>query len=728
MKTTLCFISTLLTLLTLAFVPNSFAQGTSPEYVVRQIYFHPRDLQPTKAETLDKLVSEVQELYADEMERHGFGRKTFRLETDALGEPVRHYVKGKFTTAHYKKNDWTTQAHEEIKERVDMDERFVYLVLIETDNDRGGNGGGGSFSGKANITHPNIDKAHPFIYRRIFGVVAHELAHAFGLKHDFRSDLYITSYGSQTQLSYCAAEWLDVHRYFNAIHDDFEISPTIQMLDPVFVDPPNTIRLRFEVTHSEKLHQAQLLQDSPFWDAGVNPLLIDCESLNTNNAIIEFTTDELAPTNKSIRFRVIDTHGNFTSEKFPIDIASLVPKSKPISIPDEKLEEMIRAALNLAHKSPITKLDIVGLTELGTNVLRTYSNERREKLRIEEIANLEGLQHAINLKRIFTYRTLFVDLKPIAGLKRLTFINMQVGKVKDIQPLAELTQLSALTLSSHQISNIRPLTKLTNLSSLSLNHNQISNIQPLLKLTNLLHLGLRGNKIKDITPLTELTKLNALYLENNKITDITPLTNATTLLGLYLSGNQIQDVRPLAKLTNLRLLHLNNNQIEDVHPLTALTSLEVLRIEGNPIKNKKPLLALLKKNPNMKIYLKNDSEPLPVTLSYFHAEHTDAGVILKWTTEAEVDNAGFYIYRSETRDGTFKVVNPTLIQGAGTTSERNTYTWKDTTAKPNTVYYYRIEDISHAGVRKQLATVRLRGLVSASGKLTTRWADLKAQQ
>ena len=122
-----------------------------------------------------------------------------------------------------------------------------------------------------------------------------------------------------------------------------------------------------------------------------------------------------------------------------------------------------------------------------------------------------------------------------------------------------------------------------------------------------------------------------------------------------------------------------------------------------------------------------DGQVLPVTLSRFRAEHTDAGVVLKWTTESEVDNAGFYIYRSQTRDGTFKVVNPTLIQGAGTTSERNTYTWKDTTAKPNTVYYYQIEDISHAGVRKQLATVRLRGLVSASGKLTTRWADLKTQ-
>ena len=169
------------------------------------------------------------------------------------------------------------------------------------------------------------------------------------------------------------------------------------------------------------------------------------------------------------------------------------------------------------------------------------------------------------------------------------------------------------------------------------------------------------------------------------------------------------------------------NQITDVSPLSELINLRELHLEENPIKNREPLLALLQKNPDVKIYLEYGGEPLPVTLSHFRAEHTNAGVLLKWTTESEVDNAGFYIHRSETRGGEFKVVNPTLIQGAGTTGERNEYTWTDTTAKPNVAYYYRIEDISHEGVRKQLATVRMKGLVSATGKLATRWADLKTR-
>ncbi|MYB92883.1 hypothetical protein F4054_23400 [Candidatus Poribacteria bacterium] len=152
-------------------------------------------------------------------------------------------------------------------------------------------------------------------------------------------------------------------------------------------------------------------------------------------------------------------------------------------------------------------------------------------------------------------------------------------------------------------------------------------------------------------------------------------------------------------------------------------------LEGNPIKNRNPLFDLLEKNPEVEIYLKWGGTALPVTLSFFRAEFIKTSVVIKWITESEIDNAGFYIYRSETRDGHFKVVNPHLIRGAGTTSERNTYTWNDATAKPNVTYYYRIEDVSHAGDRKQLATVRMRGNISVSAaKFTTTWADLKAHE
>lgn len=117
---------------------------------------------------------------------------------------------------------------------------------------------------------------------------------------------------------------------------------------------------------------------------------------------------------------------------------------------------------------------------------------------------------------------------------------------------------------------------------------------------------------------------------------------------------------------------------------------------------------------------------LPVQLSQFRPDLTEAGtVVIQWTTESEIDNAGFNVLRSQTRMGEFKRINAQLIPGAGTTAERNTYTWTDTTAKPNVVYYYQIEDVSLDGERQTLTTVRLRGLISAKNKLTTQWGELK---
>ena len=117
---------------------------------------------------------------------------------------------------------------------------------------------------------------------------------------------------------------------------------------------------------------------------------------------------------------------------------------------------------------------------------------------------------------------------------------------------------------------------------------------------------------------------------------------------------------------------------------------------------------------------------VPVILSHFRANRTESGVVLEWATQSELDNAGFNILRSETKSGRFAKVNPSLIVGAGTTSESHDYEWTDTTTKPNGAYFYRIEDVSFAGDRQQLATVRMRGQVSASGKLTTAWGSLKA--
>ena len=130
MKMRQCLSLTLLTFLTLTFLPNSFAQGVRP--IVRLIYFVPSDRHPdpdmdTK---FDKLIKDIQQGYAGIMEAHGFGKKTFQLETDAKGKAVVHTVNGQYPEKHYNEPLNTRDTRNilrEIDEHFDPSKHF-YLI------------------------------------------------------------------------------------------------------------------------------------------------------------------------------------------------------------------------------------------------------------------------------------------------------------------------------------------------------------------------------------------------------------------------------------------------------------------------------------------------------------------------------------------------------------------------------------------------------------------------
>ena len=127
----------------------------------------------------------------------------------------------------------------------------------------------------------------------------------------------------------------------------------------------------------------------------------------------------------------------------------------------------------------------------------------------------------------------------------------------------------------------------------------------------------------------------------------------------------------------------------------------------------------------------NAGGALPVELSKFSAarDKVTGQVTIAWETQSELNNAGFFIKRSQQKNGQFVVVNPTMVPGAGTTAEKQSYTYTDTTAQPNVVYYYQIEDVSLDGNRQTLTRGhRLKGHIGAAGKVTTTWGDLKSSR
>ena len=526
MKTPLFFF--LIVICGMAVSPYS-APAQAPEPTVQLIYFRANDTPPrpdVDAE-IDGLIKEAQLFYADEMERHGFGRKTFEFETDANGNAVVHHVVGNFPYAHYQRNLFSWQ--EETREQIDISKRLpVYMIEIPE----------GAATPGAASGHGSPGGAH--IYGWTWGTLAHELGHGFDLPHDFRSGSYLMSYGRgistvsrllrgadlDIKLSRCHAEWLDVYPFFNG-HQRTAKNPSVKMLPPSLISPPNVIRLRFEITDTVGIRQALfILGDS----------LLDCKSLDGESNILEFVTSELTLKYKRVGLRLIDMHGNTTWDRwFSIDINSLLPLPENISVLDANLASVVREGLGLAPEDALTTHAM-----LSIRLLFLFKDD--------EVRDLTGLEHAHALTRLEIYENHLSDISALAGLTQLRRLTLVENEFSDISALAGLARLVDLDLRHNRLSDISALAGLTQLNYLDLRRNGLSDISALAGLTQLNYLDLCWNDLSDISALSELTDLVYLNLSNNNISDVSPLL-ALNLpgtfedsTGLYLDGNPLSYV------------------------------------------------------------------------------------------------------------------------------------------------------------------------------------------
>jgi len=98
-----------------------------------------------------------------------------------------------------------------------------------------------------------------------------------------------------------------------------------------------------------------------------------------------------------------------------------------------------------------------------------------------------------------------------------------------------------------------------------------------------------------------------------------------------------------------------------------------------------------------------DDSSLPVELTSFSSEMTSGLVTLKWTTESEINNLGFEIYRSMEEDSLYILLssykfNEDLV-GQGNSSTKHFYTYTDTELLVNQTYWYKLADVDLKGIK-----------------------------
>ena len=302
-----CLVLILVTLL-IAFSTQSagYGQQENPPTLnvgeprtVRLIYFLPngRSYRQEVVDAMKTGILEVQSFYAEQMQAHGYGNKTFSIETDDQGEPIVHRVDGG-----------------NIGQMFDLGAN-VYLIVYDSPITSAG--------GSASRLGKNGGQATIFNGWNWFAA-SHELGHAFGLPHDFRDNVYILSYGrrnrSSAQLSACAAEFLAVHPYFNSeIPIEEGSPPTIELISsPEYAAGSNSITVQLKVSDSEGLHQVFLFGRTSFLLHAAYGAreLITCRGLTgETDTIVEFDYDGVIPSSSSANLPIPVVH--------PIDVAAV---------------------------------------------------------------------------------------------------------------------------------------------------------------------------------------------------------------------------------------------------------------------------------------------------------------------------------------------------------------------------------------------------------------------
>ena len=295
---------------------------------VRLIYFLPndQDFRPEVVQRMKDEIRKVQSFYAEQMQAHGYGEKTFSIESDAQGEPIIHRIDGQYSNRHYQIR-LVNNTLDEIEQVFDILETIYVIVL---DNGREVIGSGLGAGGYATSLSPRAGYLLlPGEFRR--EALTHELGHTFGLDHDFRDSTYIMSYGPEwKRLSECSAEFLVVHPYFNPDIPLGRSSPsTVQLISsPEYPKGSESVSVELKVSNPEGLRQVRLLvfTRKPHESAGA-PELVECRGLTgEKNAVIEFVYNGITPSSglgslstpdvHSIGLIVVDIYGDLSHSDF----------------------------------------------------------------------------------------------------------------------------------------------------------------------------------------------------------------------------------------------------------------------------------------------------------------------------------------------------------------------------------------------------------------------------
>ncbi|MDP6598971.1 MAG: choice-of-anchor Q domain-containing protein, partial [Candidatus Poribacteria bacterium] len=295
-------------------------------------------------------------------------------------------------------------------------------------------------------------------------------------------------------------------------------------------------------------------------------LLLSHSGLGSGD-VIDLTGNPLTYDTYTTQIPILENKG--------VTVTSSTP-SDAVFIPDGNLQAKLAVALGLSPNQLIPK------ASLSSSEFSSFSAQS------SSIADLTGLEHAVNL----------------------TELSLEYNNISNIDVLSHLNQLSYLALSSNNINDISALSGHTNLDDVYLDNNQIRDIQPLVSNTGIDsdsdYVVLTGNPLSNVsfTQLIPQLESRSVIVEPaadtigadvidfadpkleelirsilNKPTELLTSTNTTGLTVLNAKNAGITDVAGLNQLTNLTSLDISFNPLSSVAVSTQIPDLQTSGVD-----------------------------------------------------------------------------------------------------------------------------------------------------
>ena len=333
-------------------------QETTQNIVV-PIYFLPTNRLPQTdiPEKIDKILRDLQTFFADEIQHHGFGRKTFDFEKNSDGSAKVYLFEGKTADEYY--DEYTSsRVLKEIEQYFESSTKCYFIIVdksIEKESIKSKYTASELKKMKKSIQDMTLS-IRDYIFRRQGGnivvrtplngyskhVLAAKFGDAFGLNRDYRHPSYLMSYGRQSKhLSKSSAAWLSRSRFFNTEMAFFDEKTVIETRSL------SRGKARFKVEDADGIYQVRLLvepinenhppgfqmridpaENQSVWEKsykGVYYTLHDALTLQgEKKATVELDYPRFA--NNLIELHVIDGHGNrvYVIKRIDYSVASFL--------------------------------------------------------------------------------------------------------------------------------------------------------------------------------------------------------------------------------------------------------------------------------------------------------------------------------------------------------------------------------------------------------------------